>query len=61
MAKPLEMLLEREFDLAYYGGGGFTIGSMRNVESRILDWHHGRLLKQLRDEEERLKESLKGK
>ena len=50
MARPLQMLLEREFRLCYHVPG-FGLGNLRVTDSREVEWFHNRLIKQLRDEE----------
>lgn len=49
---PLDVLLKREFEMAYYGQGGFPISEQRKLNSRLLDWHYRRLIQQKQDEEE---------
>lgn len=49
MARPLEALLEREFNLCYHIPG-FTQPGLRDMDSREIDWFYGRLIQQLRDE-----------
>ena len=51
MVKPLLTLLEREFRLCYHVPG-FTIGDLRSISAKEVDWYHGRLIQELRDEEE---------
>lgn len=42
---PLQQLLEREFDLKYYGG--FSIEEVRKIGVKEIAWFHGRLKKQV--------------
>lgn len=58
MAKPLEMLLEREFRLCYYIPG-FSLEDIRNTDSRELEWFYGRLTKQFQDEEKSYEKAQK--
>jgi hypothetical protein len=51
LAKPLQRLLERNFDLCYHIPG-FTLEGIQQTDSRLLNWYYSRLLKQLRDEKE---------
>jgi len=59
MAKPLQMLLEREFRLCYHVPG-FSLRDLRNTDSRELEWFSNRLTKQFADEDEEYKKFQKG-
>lgn len=54
MVRPLQTLLEKEFELCYYVPG-FTLDALDNTDVRILDWFQGRLYKQFKEEERELK------
>ena len=48
MARPLESLLEREFNLSYYMN--FSILDQRRTDLFMLNWHYNRLVEQKRRE-----------
>jgi hypothetical protein len=48
--RPLQDLLEREFDLKFHGG--FSIDEIRSMDVRKLSWFHDRLRKQLTNSKE---------
>jgi len=51
MVTPLQTLLEREFRLCYHVPG-FSLHDLRSISAREVDWFHGRLMQELREEEE---------
>ena len=59
MAKPLQMLLERDFRLCYYVPG-FSLKDLRSTDSRELEWFSSRLMKQFADEDEEYKKLQRG-
>lgn len=50
LVRTLEPVLEREYRLCK-DIPGFTLGDVRQTESRILEWHYSRLLKDYQDRE----------
>lgn len=48
--RPLQELLEREFDLKFHGG--FSINEIRLMDVRKISWFHNRLRKQVVKSEE---------
>ncbi len=51
MVRPLQALLEREFNLKVYGG--FLISELRSMDIRKVDWFYSRLVKKFQDEQEK--------
>lgn len=47
MVRPLQELLEREFDLKFYGH--FSIQELRAMDAKKIDWFHGTLSRKLSD------------
>jgi len=60
MVRPLQILLEREFSLWYYGHGT-SIEDLRKLDSRKLEWYYRRLYKQLSDERDEIENLTKSK
>ena len=56
LVRPLETVLEREFCLCKRIPG-FTLGDVRQTESRILEWHYSRLVKELQDQQQAIEKS----
>lgn len=48
MAKPLQSILEQEFNLAYYLH--LSIKDIEDMDLKEIEWLYGRLVKQKKDE-----------
>ncbi len=53
MVRPLETVLEREYYLCKHVPG-FSLGEIRVTQSRILDWHYSRLIKDQQEQQKGL-------